>query len=297
MSLQVAVLGAGTMGTGIAYVFLAATSDVTVVDPDPASLELMSRHIEEVAADGHARGRLTSDAAGTLTTRLRTVTEIGEVPPDLDLIVESVPEVFELKTRVLASAESRNPRLLATNTSSLSIDSLAGDLACPERFLGMHFFNPVWSLRLVEVVRGAATDQASLDHALSAVAMIGKEAAVVSDRPGFATSRLDLCASLEAIRMVQEGVGSPKEIDRAITLAYRHPVGPLELADIVGLDVRLDIARELESKLGARYAAPQLLVDMVADGHLGRKSGRGFYLWAGDRILHEAVTVAEEAAR
>ena len=143
----------------------------------------------------------------------------------------------------------------------------------------MHFFNPVWSLPLVEVVRGKATSEATVAHARALASAIGKQSIVVADVPGFATSRLDLIASLEAMRMLEDGVASAEDIDRASELAYRHPVGPLRLSDIVGLDVRLDIARQLEGVFGERYRPPRILIDMVAAGHLGRKSGRGFYDW------------------
>ena len=186
---------------------------------------------------------------------------------------------------MLAAAEKREPAVLATNTSTLSIDGLAADLARPGAFLGTHFFNPVWSLPLVEVIRGAATTEDTLQRALGAVSAIGKQAAVVRDMPGFATSRLDTTTALEAIRMVEQGVGRPADIDRAIRLAYRHPVGPLLLCDIVGLDVRLDTARSLERSLGERFSPPALLVEMVARGELGQKSGRGFYRWDGTTLI------------
>ena len=188
---------------------------------------------------------------------------------------------------MLAAAERREPKILASNTSTLSIDALAGRLSHPGAFVGLHFFNPVWSLPLVEVIRGSANTEDTLGRALDAVAAIGKQAAVVRDQPGFATSRLDTVTALEAIRMVEQGVGRPADIDRAIQLAYRHPVGPLRLTDIVGLDVRLDTARSLEGSLGERFRPPALLADMVARGDLGQKSGRGFYRWDGDTVIDD----------
>jgi 3-hydroxybutyryl-CoA dehydrogenase len=193
--------------------------------------------------------------------------------------VETVPERLDLKRRVLAAVEATGPALLASNTSAISIDLLADGLARPERFCGMHFFNPVWSLPLVEVVRGERTADAAIEAARAAATSIGKESIVVRDVPGFATSRLDMSAALEAMRMVEDGVASAEDIDRAAVLAYRHPVGPLRLSDIVGLDVRLDIARTLAASHGPRFAPPQLLVDKVAAGELGQKSGRGFHEW------------------
>lgn len=279
----VAVVGGGTMGVGIAYVFAAAGCAVHVVEPDPARVEALRRELDAAAAAGAERGRLDPDLAAGLAASIRCVADVEELPAGLALIVESVPEDLALKQSVLAAADARAPALLASNTSSLSIDALAADLARPASFCGMHFFNPVWSLPLVEVVRGARTSDAALDAALDAVTTIGKEAAVVADAPGFATSRFDLAAALEAIRMLEEEVGAAEDIDRAVQLAYRHPVGPLRLSDIVGLDVRLHIARILAAELGPRFAPPQLLIDKVAAGELGRKTGRGFFDWSDDR--------------
>jgi 3-hydroxybutyryl-CoA dehydrogenase len=285
MTLNVAVIGAGTMGIGITYAFAAKGCATTVVEPDPGRVQALRRTLADVARDGAARGRLSEDVAAGLAGSVVAVTDVADLPAGLDLVIESVPESAELKRTVLAEAEKHEPAVLATNTSTLSIDGLAGALARPGAFLGMHFFNPVWSLPLVEVVRGAATTEATLERALAAVGAIGKQAAVIRDRPGFATSRLDTTTALEAIRMVEQGVGAPADIDRAIRLAYRHPVGPLLLCDIVGLDVRLDTARSLERSLGERFSPPALLADMVARGELGQKSGRGFYRWDGTTVI------------
>jgi 3-hydroxybutyryl-CoA dehydrogenase len=285
MTLNVAVVGAGTMGVGITYVFAAHGAAVTVVEPDAGRVVALRRTVEAVAQDGVARGRLPADVAASLADGITHVPDVSDLRLGLDLVVESVPESPELKQRVLAAAEKRQPAALATNTSTLSIDTLASALERPQSFLGMHFFNPVWSLHLVEVIRGARTDDATLERALGAVALIGKQPAVVHDMPGFATSRLDITTALEAIRMVEQGVAPAADIDRAIRLAYRHPVGPLHLSDIVGLDVRLHTAIELERTLGPRFAPPELLRQMVARGELGRKSGRGFYTWEGDAVI------------
>ena len=285
MTLDVAVVGAGTMGVGIAYVFAAHGSAVTVVEPDAGRVVALRHTVDAVAQDGVARGRLSADVAAGLADAITHVPDVDDLRLGLDLVVESVPESPELKQRVLAAAEKRQPAVLATNTSTLSIDTLATALERPQSFLGMHFFNPVWSLHLVEVIRGARTDDATVDRALEAVALIGKQPAVVHDMPGFATSRLDITTALEAIRMVEQGVAPAADIDRAIRLAYRHPVGPLHLSDIVGLDVRLHTAIELERALGPRFAPPELLRQMVARGELGRKSGRGFYTWEGNTVI------------
>ena len=278
-ALRGAVVGGGTMGVGIAYVMAVAGLETTVVEPDPARAEALLAEIETALASGIERGKLDDAAAAAARSALSVVGGLASLPTGLDLVVESVPERAEIKHAVLAAIESTAPRLLASNTSSMSIDVLAAPLQRPEAFLGMHFFNPVWSLALVEVVRGSATSEESLALALEVVAAIGKQSAVVRDSPGFATSRLDLVLAMEAMRMVEEGVASAEDIDRAVRLAYRHPVGPLTLSDIVGLDVRLDISRQLEASLGERFAAPQLLVDLVEQGRLGQKSGHGFFDW------------------
>jgi len=267
------------MGVGIAYVFAAAGSPVTVVEPDPARVAELRRILSEQAGNGHARGKLTRAQRDEVPRRVDAVRAVVDLQRGLDLIVESVPERAVLKREVLAAAEGREPRLLATNTSSLAIGALAGALRRPEAFLGMHFFNPVWSLGLVELIEAERTGAAAIARARELVEAIGKQAIVVRDVPGFATSRLDLIAALEAMRMVQDGVASVADIDRAVTLAYRHPVGPLRLSDIVGLDVRLDIAESLAQVYGERFEPPQILRDMVAAGTLGEKSGRGFYAW------------------
>jgi 3-hydroxybutyryl-CoA dehydrogenase len=276
----VAVIGGGTMGRGIAYVFAAAGLSTTVVEPDPARADALVGELAERARTGAAKGRLDPAAADRLPGLLEVVDDVEALAAGLDLVVESVPEIPTLKADVLAAAEAREPRLLATNTSSISIDSLAGGLARPQDFLGMHFFNPVWSLPLVEVVRGAASTEETVAAAQTHVTTIGKESIVVADVPGFATSRLDNIAAFEAMRMLEEGVASVEDIDKAAVLAYGHPIGPLRLSDVVGLDVRLDIARHLESVYGERYAAPAVLERLVAQGRLGRKTGRGFYDWS-----------------
>ena len=267
------------MGTGIAYVLAAAGRDTCVVEPDPARADGLTRTIAEQAARGRERGKLTAAQADALPLRVTCVAGVDGLARGLELVVESVPERLALKRQVLRTAQAREPVLLASNTSSLSIEDLAQGLAAPGAFLGMHFFNPVWSLGLVELIRGPATDDDAVARARALVEVIGKQAIVVRDVPGFATSRLDLIAALEAIRMVADGVASVQDIDRAAVLAYRHPVGPLRLSDIVGLDVRLDIARQLEAAYGERFAPPPLLAEMVAQGRLGEKSGHGFYAW------------------
>lgn len=279
---SVGVVGAGTMGVGIAYVFAAAGCRTVVVEPDAGRAESLGRVAREQAARGLARGKLSEEDAAALPDRIETVAAAEDLPERLDLVVESVPERLELKHEVLAAVASRSPAVLATNTSALSVDELADRLPQPEAFLGMHFFNPVWSLPMVEIVLGERTSDATLAAARGHVERIGKQSIVVRDRPGFATSRLDVVAALEAMRMLEDGVASAEDIDKAMVLAYRHPMGPLRLSDVVGLDVRLDIARNLSQVYGERFAPPQVLVDKVAAGHLGQKTGQGFYSWTAE---------------
>ena len=275
----IAVIGGGTMGVGIAYVAALAGMAVAVVEPDAGRAEVMRRTIEQTIASAIGRGKLDRAGGDALARRITRVAAVEDLAEGLSLIVESIPERIELKLDVLARCAARRPRLLASNTSALSIDRLSQAVSDPTTFFGMHFFNPVWSIKLVELVRGTATSDNALTEARAFVTALGKESLTVRDVPGFATSRLDLIASLEAMRMLESGVASAEDIDRAAVLAYRHPVGPLRLSDIVGLDVRLDIARTLEAAHGDRFAPPQILIDMVAAGKLGAKSGHGFFAW------------------
>lgn len=279
MTRNVAVVGGGTMGVGIAYVSAMAGGFVTVVEPDDARAATFGRIVDETIQSSIKRGKLDEAGGQGLKSRIVRVAEISQIPEGVDVAIETVPERLELKLDVLARLAARSPKLIGSNTSAMSIDRLAGAVSDPAQFLGMHFFNPVWSLPLVELIRGEQTSQNALETARAFVAWLGKQSLTVRDVPGFATSRLDLIASLEAMRMLESGVASADDIDRAAVLAYRHPVGPLRLSDIVGLDVRLDIARTLQAAHGERFAPPQILIDMVSEGKLGAKSGQGFFAW------------------
>ncbi|GLW66668.1 3-hydroxybutyryl-CoA dehydrogenase [Actinomadura rubrobrunea] len=275
------MIGAGTMGLGIAYVLSAAGGTVTVVEPDDRQAQAARTRIAEVARRAVERGKLGSEEADALVGRIVVASSLEQVEAAApDVVVEAVPERLELKRTVLREAEALKPRMLATNTSGLSIDAIAEGLTEPAAFIGLHFFNPVWAMPLVEIVRGSATGDATLRAARELVARIGKESIVVKDTPGFATSRLGVALGLEAMRMLEEGVGEAADIDRAMELGYRHPMGPLRLTDLVGLDVRLDIARHLAETYGPRFAPPRILEEKVAKGELGKKSGRGFYDWS-----------------
>ena len=276
---SMAVVGGGTMGMGIVYVFAAAGWNVWVAEPDDTRALMLQKTLEETAVAGFKRGKLNELNVAHITTGLQRLRSAEELPLGLDLVVETVPERMDIKRVVLGQIDARLPSIIASNTSAMSINELAKCVKDPSCFLGMHFFNPVWSLAMVELIRGDATSISTLTTAHSYSDSIGKTSITVRDTPGFATSRLDLIASLEAMRMLQDGVASAEDIDKAMLIAYRHPMGPLRLSDIVGLDVRLDIARQLSATLGDRYAPPKILEDMVARGHLGRKSGKGFFDW------------------
>jgi 3-hydroxybutyryl-CoA dehydrogenase len=277
---RVGVIGGGRMGAGIAHAFACAGAQVTVIERDDEMVDAAAERIRDLIGRSAERGTLQRDRAAVEASV--TVTTDADALSSVALVVEAVPEDRVMKAAAFARAEAviGDDAVLASNTSSISIDALADTVRHPERFVGMHFFNPVPSSSLVEVVTGAATDPAVTARVREWVEGIGKTAIVVRDAPGFASSRLGVALGLEAIRMVEEGVASPADIDAAMQLGYRHPMGPLRTTDIVGLDVRLGIADELHAQLGERFAPPELLRRMVAEGHLGRKSGRGFYEWS-----------------
>ncbi|WP_329105301.1 3-hydroxyacyl-CoA dehydrogenase family protein [Micromonospora sp. NBC_01699] len=279
MNERFVVVGAGTMGLGIAYVAATAGYRVDLVEVDAGRAEAADTALGGLLNRAVERGKLTAPAAADARTRLKLRRDLAEVADGPDVIVEAVPERPDLKRAVLAAAAARHPALLATNTSSIPIAELATAVPDAGRFIGLHFFNPVWAMALIEIVVGPATAEETTAAAVALAGRLGKDPVVVRDLPGFATSRLGVTLGLEAIRMVADGVANAADIDKAMTLGYRHPVGPLELTDLVGLDVRLDIARTLQAAYGDRFAPPPLLVEMVEQGRLGKKSGQGFYRW------------------
>ena len=274
---MIVVVGSGTMGSGIATSFLAAGQNVRLIDLDDGLLASARQRIE-TSLRRLAKRDLGLDVESALD-RLSGATTHEHV--DSALLIEAVPEDMALKQAVLRAAEPHcsSDTLIATNTSSLSPTEMAAVLQRPDRFLGMHFFNPVPVSSLVELVAAGSTTEAAIEKAKDWVQLLGKTPIVVKDRPGFASSRLGLALGLEAIRMVEEGVARTEDIDAAMRLGYKHPIGPLELTDLVGLDVRLAIAEHLEAELGARFHPPELLRQMVDRGDLGKKTGKGFYEW------------------
>jgi 3-hydroxybutyryl-CoA dehydrogenase len=274
----VGIFGGGRMGSGIAHAFLASGSHVVIVESSPEAADAALTRVGDSLAKAHAKGALGTSPDEALS-RLRTTAD-ARVLASCELVVEAVPEDAALKAAVLAEAGRQAPgAVLASNTSSLSIDGLASGLASPDRFVGLHFFNPVPVSDLVEIVAGSRTAPALVTQAQRWVRALGKTPITVADSPGFASSRLGVCLALEAMRMLEEGVASAADIDTAMTLGYRHPTGPLRTTDIVGLDVRLAIAEHLARELGPRFEPPRILRDLVAAGHLGRKTGQGFFTW------------------
>jgi 3-hydroxybutyryl-CoA dehydrogenase len=283
---RIAVIGAGTMGHGIAYVAAAAGYDVRLADADAATLATGVQRIREAFNKAIERGKATAESREAALARVTTATGAGEAGIGADLVIEAVPERLDLKQTIFRELErSVSPAaILASNTSSLSISRIADGLAHPERVVGLHFFNPVPVMKLLEIVRGERTSEDVIDAARALATALGKTPIVVRDTPGFATSRLGVVLGLEAIRMLEQGVASADDIDRAMELGYNHPMGPLRLTDVVGLDVRLAIAEHLHLTLGDEtYRPPALLRQLVSEGKLGKKSGRGFYAWEKDR--------------
>lgn len=296
---RVGVLGGGRMGAGIAHAFLLAGASVTVVERGDAEAEAARERIrsmlrvsvdrgataertilERTALEGTILEGTILEGTGALGARLTVGSDYAAFA-DRDLVIEAVPEDLDLKVSALARVETAlaPDACLASNTSSISIDELARSLQRPRRFLGLHFFNPVPASALVEVVVGGQTVPELVADARRWVTALGKTPIVVRDAPGFASSRLGVALGLEAIRMLEDGVASAEAIDAAMVLGYRHPIGPLKLTDLVGLDVRLGIADYLRVELGERFAPPALLREKVAAGQLGRKTGQGFYAW------------------
>jgi len=275
----VGVLGGGRMGAGIAHAFLTSGSEVVVVERDEESANAARERVLRDVSGSVERGKVDG-SVDDFAAKLSVTTEHSDFA-NAGLVIEAVPEDFDLKVSSLQAVEQHvaEDAYLATNTSSMSVDGLAEQLQRPQNFCGLHFFNPVPASKLVEVVIGKQTSDQLKSLTSQWVEGIGKTAVTVNDAPGFASSRLGVALGLEAIRMVEEGVASAEDIDNAMVLGYKYPIGPLALTDIVGLDVRLGIAEYLEEKLGPRFAPPQLMRDMVERGELGRKSGKGFYTY------------------
>jgi 3-hydroxybutyryl-CoA dehydrogenase len=277
---QALVVGAGTMGSGIAEVLARGGLQVVVTDTRPEALERARQQLTHSLDRALSKGRLSSEERLAVEQRVGW----GAEPEQVDLVIEAVVENLSVKTELLGRLANRYPQaMLASNTSSLSLTEMAARCAGPERVVGLHFFNPAPVMELLEVVRAEQTSPTTLESALQLARRLGKTPIVVGDVAGFATSRLGILLGMEAIRMVESGVASVGDVDRAMELGYRHPMGPLKLTDLVGLDVRLAIAEHLTQELGSQFAPPPLLRRLVRAGYLGKKTGRGFYRWNGQQ--------------
>jgi len=276
----VAVLGAGTMGRGIAQNAAAVGCSVMLFDTTADRAESGRDGVDGVLAKLVEKGKLDALEADRLLSRIEATADRAAAVHAADIVVEAAPEDLALKRSLFAALVKEAPAhaVLGTNTSSLPISKIAEGCGAEERVIGLHFFNPVPVMALLEIVRGSKTSDATLQRALDFAKRLGKDPIVVKDSPGFATSRLGVLLGLEAIRMLEQGVASAVDIDKAMELGYRHPMGPLKLTDLVGLDVRLSIAEHLHRELkSAAFEPPKLMREMVAAGKLGRKSGAGFY--------------------
>lgn len=277
---KAAVIGAGTMGHGIAQVAAQSGAQVTLIDINQEAVERGRLAIENNLNKGISKGKVSEAQRDETLARITISTELSGCK-GADLVVEAAPERIDLKRTIFQEVckHVASDALLGSNTSSLSITELAATCTHPERFIGTHFFNPPHILKLLELIKAEQTSDTTVEKARAMGAQFGRELVVINDSPGFATSRLGLILGIEAMRMVQEGVGTAEDIDRAMELGYRHPMGPLKLTDLVGLDVRLAIAEYLHKELGEQFRPPPLLRKMVRAGKLGKKSGEGFYRW------------------
>jgi 3-hydroxybutyryl-CoA dehydrogenase len=276
---RIAVLGAGTMGHGIAHAAAAAGYETVMFDVSPDAVERGRRAIEEIVRGGVERGKIAAGDASATLGRLGTATDLAQAVAEADFIVEAAPERIDLKLRIFADIERLAPSdaIVASNTSALSLTELAATLAKPSRVAGMHFFNPVHKMKLIEVVQALETSPATLDAVHEVAVQMGKETVLVRESPGFITTRVNASIGNEAFYMLMEGVASARDIDKALKLGLNHPMGPFELVDLVGLDTRLSILEYLHQSMGEKYRPCPLLVQYVKAGRLGRKVGRGVY--------------------
>lgn len=281
---RVAVIGAGTMGHGIAQVAAMSGQQVRLYDVDGQVVDRAIGRVRQNLDKGVEKGKVAAADRDAAVARLSGSTDLSQACAEADIVIEAVPERLDLKQDLFRKVASvvREDCVLATNTSSLSIARIARGLPQPARVVGTHFFNPVHIMQLLELVHHEGTDPAVLEAVRQWGVALGKECIVVRDSPGFATSRLGVCLGMEAIRMLEEGVASAEDIDKAMVLGYRHPVGPLRLTDLVGLDVRLNIGTYLATELkNPAFEPPRRMREMVARGELGQKTGQGFYTWPG----------------
>jgi 3-hydroxybutyryl-CoA dehydrogenase len=278
---SVVVVGAGLMGTGIAHGYAVSGCNVALVDVSPAALEKAHAQVAGIIEAGVRLGKMSGTDGEAALARLATGSDLAEACASADLVIETATERLDVKLEILALADNASPQgaLIGTNTSALSITELAAATSDPGRVIGMHFFNPVHKMKLVELVRGMETRQESVERAQAYVTLLGKTFITVNEAPGFTTSRMSALMGNEAMRMLCEGVASAEDIDTAMRMAFNHPMGPLELGDMTGWDTRLKVLRYLAGTLGDRFQPVPLIEKMVAAGRTGRKTGRGVYAY------------------
>jgi 3-hydroxybutyryl-CoA dehydrogenase len=292
----VVVVGAGLMGAGIAHAFAAAGHAVTLVDVLPAALDAAIASIRKILEDGVRRSKLSEQAARAAISRITTSTDLaGSLEnPDIGLLIETASESMAVKTAIVREADRLLPEgaVIATNTSALSVTELAAATARPDRVVGMHFFNPVHKMKLIEIVRGVATSEATIARARGWSEAIGKTSILVNEAPGLTTSRMSALMGNEAMYMLMEGTASAEDIDTAMRLGFNHPMGPLELGDLTGWDTRLAVLKYLHDTLGEKFRPCPLIIKMVKAGRLGRKAGKGVYEYVdGQRVPGSGLRV------
>ena len=280
---NVAVIGAGTMGAGIAQVCAQAGWQTNLYDAFPEGLERGMNTIDAFWDKGIARGKTTTEQKAEWAANLHAISDMHDAVKDADLVIEAVPEIPDLKHKIFTELGNMTKEgcILGTNTSSLSISDIASASGRPDKVIGMHFFNPVPIMKLLELIKHDSCSEETIQAATAAGEAMGKTTILVKDIPGFATSRLGVVLGNEAIRMLADGVASAKDIDTAMVLGYKHPMGPLALTDLVGLDVRRDILLNLKKSFNDdAYTPHPLLEKLIAEGRLGKKSGKGIYDWS-----------------
>ncbi|MBB3869591.1 3-hydroxyacyl-CoA dehydrogenase [Parageobacillus toebii NBRC 107807] len=276
---RIVVVGSGVMGRGIAYVSAVGGFETILVDVKEEQLESAKQEITEIFVQAVSRGKLTEAERQESESRLRYFLDLAEVVREADLVIEAVPEKLEVKKQVFETIDKYAPAscYFATNTSTMSPTEIGSFTKRPEKVIAMHFFNPVHKMKLVEIIRGLETSDDTVNVIQHVAEKMGKETVVVNEFPGFVTSRISALIGNEAFYMLQEGVGTPEQIDKAIKLGLNFPMGPFELADLVGLDTRLNNLKYLHEKLGEKYRPAPLLEQYVKAGRLGRKTGKGVY--------------------
>jgi 3-hydroxybutyryl-CoA dehydrogenase len=280
---KVVVVGAGLMGTGIAHAFASTGFTTVLVDTNAAALEQSRLAIGKILDDGVKLGKVEAASAEASKARLSVASDLAQAARGANLLIETVSEKLDIKKAVLTIAAPvlATDAVIATNTSALSVTEIATAVAFPERVVGMHFFNPVHKMKLVELVRGLATSDDTVARSRAWSEAIGKTSIVVNESPGLTTSRMSALAGNEAMWMLQEGTASAEDIDTAMRMGFNHPMGPLELGDLTGWDTRLSVLRYLHSTLGDKFRPCPLIIKMVAAGRLGRKTSHGVYKYEG----------------